>query len=665
MSGGIHSGYQSKNAIDRVNQSFKAYQQTSKQLENTVHQFRQARMQLNQTIEENSSIISDNAQNTFLQHDFKVERVIDRAQQMMREQPLATFEYTQHSFGGRPSIQKKVQEGANVQEDHQGTGNANGSNDAENGNTNGSNDTENGNTNGSNDRERSDKDQQQISGSGSGNNAGDQDTGVNRTSNENQAPDETQNQPQKTGTSVSSKTSSYQKRQDQVRMNEEDIRDLVADKQESKIKLQDLLSSACRRSGLSFSKTRKLALEHAVLGHEVITVDTWHSLLREWRKSDIDSVFFPKFKAICSGHVEGIAAGFMLVPNAEYEQVCVWLRNLLSKFIDAYWAWLYWVEGREREVREKATRTIWACSEEGKKTLEGQDIEDKNVQKTFKRELKNGIQKQQDEIAAKNRILHAYARFGPIVILDPNWEHRSFKDHTLALPCQQTAFKVFDMLVESLSEEELWDRQRDGEWSLVNLACALTEGRDDANEVIEEFKLILYRLRTSSQLLDDHRSNSDVIHNNWPQPLVVAPITMPTEGRLPPANDGNPLKPGVKKRNIKSKGTEESKEIQILIDERPTEQVPTGYSSGPASSILSFINDDDPVLYQRRRSCPSSTTTMAASTVIDFGLSLYTWDYSLGCGLRPALALISCSPPLDSDASSHSPHLPISIDDDD
>ncbi|KAJ3968978.1 hypothetical protein EV361DRAFT_379479 [Lentinula raphanica] len=276
--------------------------------------------------------------------------------------------------------------------------------------------------------------------------------------------------------------------------------DLMELLEEPVILFAQLQASMQQSKGLSLAKARFAALENAVKGQETISAQEWRKVFQGWsaRAHSVNEIIVKNVEAFAMPTLEGMTVGYHLRPTEDDENTSVWLRMIFYKITDALWAWKYWVEGEnDKTFREKAARAIWAISDEGKSLLKGRDIESVEVQKELKVQLRKGLRLQQAEIAAKTRILQAYARFGPIVVLDAHWQHRSFKDHNLGPTCQQSAVKVFQIFLDKLTYEERTNRQYAGEWSLVHLVDAFTEGDYDSVQWIKD---TLFRLRASSLL---------------------------------------------------------------------------------------------------------------------------------------------------------------------
>lgn len=60
-------------------------------------------------------------------------------------------------------------------------------------------------------------------------------------------------------------------------------------------------------------------------------------------------------------------------------------------------------------------RAIWAGSLEGRNALNGQDIEDKDMQDLFSKQLQHSRKQEERAVIARNRLLQAYARVSLIL----------------------------------------------------------------------------------------------------------------------------------------------------------------------------------------------------------------------------------------------------------
>ncbi|KAE9410206.1 hypothetical protein BT96DRAFT_471820 [Gymnopus androsaceus JB14] len=224
---------------------------------------------------------------------------------------------------------------------------------------------------------------------------------------------------------------------------------------------------------------RRIALNLAMNDLEIITTKDWKTALDEWLKTPDDTLDL--IMPIKDTPTLVLTEAYHIVPINATTRISQWLQSIFVKLCDAHWAWLYWVHGeQDPSFRQTALETIWAASTEGQAALKGKDIRDVAVKASVQKELDAGLKKVRKEVLAKTRVLHAFARFGPIVALDTRWESRSFNNSELAAIFQQSVLNLFDHfnkecpLTDKDWAEDCMIRLVNAEWSLVNLVKTST-----------------------------------------------------------------------------------------------------------------------------------------------------------------------------------------------
>ncbi|KAI5893161.1 uncharacterized protein SCHCODRAFT_02666302 [Schizophyllum commune H4-8] len=211
---------------------------------------------------------------------------------------------------------------------------------------------------------------------------------------------------------------------------------------------QSPLSSAqiAQLAGLSSTQTRRrrIALANAVRGVAPgITADSWKEAFA--RSADSEDLF-----ALQQEFLVGKQSISVLALQHNFTGEFAFVNRMLLKLFDVTLARRWYASStHDSQFATHFYRRLWAETEEGRAALASGPAE--QVFKDRKKDINKFARSQQVHVTARNRLLRLFARFGPIVLLDPCWEYDILLSTTNGPKAMNTALAYYEAFVNETS----------------------------------------------------------------------------------------------------------------------------------------------------------------------------------------------------------------------
>ncbi|KAL1702429.1 hypothetical protein EV121DRAFT_281861 [Schizophyllum commune] len=250
---------------------------------------------------------------------------------------------------------------------------------------------------------------------------------------------------------------------------------------------QSPLTSAqiAQLAGLSSTQTRRrrLALANAVRGVAPdITSDSWREAFAG--AADSDDVFALQQDFLVGKQWIGALAmlhngirDYRLF-TGEFALATKMLLKLFDVTLARRW---YAASTHDSQFATDFYRRLWAETEEGRAALASGPAE--QVFKDRKKDINKFARTQQVHVTARNRLLRLFARFGPIVLLDPCWEYDILLSTTNGPKAMNIALAYYDAFVNETSRETRQKLYLRAEEAVIALTAAAW-GRSEYTDIV-------------------------------------------------------------------------------------------------------------------------------------------------------------------------------------
>ncbi|KAL1716839.1 hypothetical protein EV715DRAFT_204562, partial [Schizophyllum commune] len=243
---------------------------------------------------------------------------------------------------------------------------------------------------------------------------------------------------------------------------------------------QSPLTSAqiAQLAGLSSTQTRRrrLALANAVRGVAAdMTPNSWKEAFAG--SADSDELF-----ALQQDFLVGKQWISALALQHNFTGEFALVTKMLLKLFDVTLArrW-YAASTHDSQFATHFYRQLWAETEEGRAALASGPTE--QVFKDRKKDINKFARAQQVHVTARNRLLRLFARFGPIVLLDPCWDYDILLSTTNGPKAMNTALAYYDAFANETSigtRQKLYLR---AEEAVIALTAAVW-GRNEYTDIV-------------------------------------------------------------------------------------------------------------------------------------------------------------------------------------
>ncbi|KAI5888005.1 uncharacterized protein SCHCODRAFT_02680879 [Schizophyllum commune H4-8] len=198
-------------------------------------------------------------------------------------------------------------------------------------------------------------------------------------------------------------------------------------------------------------RRRRIALANAVRGIAPdITADSWKEAFAG--SADSDDLFAIQQEFLI-GHQSISALALQHNGIYNYRQFTgefALANKVLLKLFDVTLARRWYASStHDSQFATRFYRQLWAETEEGRAALASGPAE--QVFKDRKKDINKFAHAQQVHVTARNRLLRLFARFGPIVLLDPCWEYDILLSTSNGPKAMNTALAYYDAFANETS----------------------------------------------------------------------------------------------------------------------------------------------------------------------------------------------------------------------